>query len=225
MPAAPVLLRADSAYYRHAPINAALNVGADVSATARQDPAVKRAIGTIPDSEHQVHERHLRPRHRHLGFRRGDRRGALHRVHLPGQEGSRSRSPRRQAHPGTQLNQTLPADPLQHARVPCLLHHQRSRHGHRGSGEPSACDHRASPRGLEGFGPRAPVLGPVHRKRGLACSRGHRVQPHPHCRHHHRAGAPVGEDRDDPSETDHYPRAGRAFRTTLYVAPAPRLAL
>lgn len=53
MPAAPVLLRADSAYYGHATINAALNVGADVSVTARQDPAVKRAIGTIPDSAWQ----------------------------------------------------------------------------------------------------------------------------------------------------------------------------
>ena len=53
MPAAPVLLRADSAYYGHATINAALTVGADVSVTARQDPAVKRAIGTIPDSAWQ----------------------------------------------------------------------------------------------------------------------------------------------------------------------------
>lgn len=53
MPAAPVALRADSAYYGHAAINAALNVGADVSVTARQDPAVKRAIGTIPDSAWQ----------------------------------------------------------------------------------------------------------------------------------------------------------------------------
>jgi hypothetical protein len=46
---APVLLRADSAYYGHATLTAALKTGAAVSITARQDPAVKRAIGTIPD--------------------------------------------------------------------------------------------------------------------------------------------------------------------------------
>ena len=46
---APVLLRADSAYYGHATVTAALRAGADVSVTARQDPAVKRAIGAIPD--------------------------------------------------------------------------------------------------------------------------------------------------------------------------------
>jgi hypothetical protein len=46
---APVLLRADSAYYGHATVTAALKAGADVSITARQDPAVKRAIGAIGD--------------------------------------------------------------------------------------------------------------------------------------------------------------------------------
>ena len=49
MSAAPVLLRADSAYYGHATVAAALKAGADVSITARQDPAVKRAIGAIDD--------------------------------------------------------------------------------------------------------------------------------------------------------------------------------
>lgn len=44
---APVLLRADSAYYGFAIVNAALRAGAQVSITARQDPAVKRAFSTI----------------------------------------------------------------------------------------------------------------------------------------------------------------------------------
>ena len=48
-PKPPVLLRADSAYYGFQTVNAALRAGADVSITARQDPAVKRAISTIPD--------------------------------------------------------------------------------------------------------------------------------------------------------------------------------
>lgn len=46
---AAVLLRADSAYYGHATVAAARKAGAEVSITARQDPAVKRAIGTIPE--------------------------------------------------------------------------------------------------------------------------------------------------------------------------------
>ncbi|EWT06655.1 transposase [Intrasporangium chromatireducens Q5-1] len=46
---APVLLRADSAYYGFQVVNGALRAGADVSITARQDPAVKRAISTIPE--------------------------------------------------------------------------------------------------------------------------------------------------------------------------------
>lgn len=47
---AQVMLRANSAYYGFATVNAALKAGADVSVTARQDPAVKRAIATIPET-------------------------------------------------------------------------------------------------------------------------------------------------------------------------------
>jgi hypothetical protein len=49
-PTAPVLLRADSAYYGFQTVNAARKAGAVVSITARQDPAVKRAIATIPET-------------------------------------------------------------------------------------------------------------------------------------------------------------------------------
>jgi hypothetical protein len=44
-----VLLRADSAFYGHAVVSAAHRAGAKVSITARMDPAVKRAIATIPE--------------------------------------------------------------------------------------------------------------------------------------------------------------------------------
>ena len=44
-----VLLRADSAFYGHAVISTAHHAGAKVSITARMDPAVKSAIGTIGD--------------------------------------------------------------------------------------------------------------------------------------------------------------------------------
>lgn len=44
-----ILMRADSAYYGHPSISAAINAGADVSVTARMTRTVKRAIATIAD--------------------------------------------------------------------------------------------------------------------------------------------------------------------------------
>lgn len=49
MAGAPILFRADSAYYGHAAVSAALGAGAAVSVTARLDPAVRRAIAAIPE--------------------------------------------------------------------------------------------------------------------------------------------------------------------------------
>lgn len=46
--AGPVLVRADSAFYGYATVNAAAKAGADVSITARMDPAIRRAIAGIP---------------------------------------------------------------------------------------------------------------------------------------------------------------------------------
>ena len=43
----PVLLRADSAFYGYSTVNAAAKAGADVSITARMDPAIRRAIAGI----------------------------------------------------------------------------------------------------------------------------------------------------------------------------------
>jgi len=45
----PVRVLADSAFYGHATVSAAIHAGAKVSVPARMDPAVKRAIATIPD--------------------------------------------------------------------------------------------------------------------------------------------------------------------------------
>lgn len=50
------LLRADSAFYGHATIGAAITAGADVSVTVRMDPAVKAAIGIIPDDAWEMIE-------------------------------------------------------------------------------------------------------------------------------------------------------------------------
>ena len=46
-----VLVRADSAFYSHAVVGAALKSGAQVSITVRMDPAVKRAIAAITDEQ------------------------------------------------------------------------------------------------------------------------------------------------------------------------------
>jgi hypothetical protein len=46
---AKVLLRADSAFYGHGPLGAAVRTGAQVSATVRLDPKVKAAIAAIDD--------------------------------------------------------------------------------------------------------------------------------------------------------------------------------
>ncbi|SDU57159.1 IS1380 family transposase [Jiangella alkaliphila] len=45
-----VLVRADSAFYSHALVTAALKAGANVSITVRMDPAVKRAIAGIAET-------------------------------------------------------------------------------------------------------------------------------------------------------------------------------
>ena len=47
-PGSRVLLRADSAFYGHPTVSAAIKGGADVSVTVRLDPRVKRAIASIP---------------------------------------------------------------------------------------------------------------------------------------------------------------------------------
>jgi hypothetical protein len=52
--AGPVLLRADSAYYGHAVVNAAVRAGAAVSVTVRQDRRIKAAIAAIPDDAWQA---------------------------------------------------------------------------------------------------------------------------------------------------------------------------
>lgn len=53
---ARVLFRADSAYYGHSAISAAITGGADVSVTARMDKRVKKAIAAIADDAWQTIE-------------------------------------------------------------------------------------------------------------------------------------------------------------------------
>ena len=54
MKAARVLWRADSAYYGFAAVNAAIRAGAAVSVTIRMNPAIRRAIASIPEDAWQT---------------------------------------------------------------------------------------------------------------------------------------------------------------------------
>lgn len=54
MGGARMLMRADSAYYGHAAVQAAITGGAEVSVTVRMDPAVKKAIAAIDDGAWQA---------------------------------------------------------------------------------------------------------------------------------------------------------------------------
>lgn len=50
-PAGKVLVRADSAFYGHPTVSAAIRGGADVSVTVRLDPKVRASIAQIPDKD------------------------------------------------------------------------------------------------------------------------------------------------------------------------------
>ncbi|MGH3503589.1 MAG: IS1380 family transposase [Nocardioidaceae bacterium] len=52
----PVMLRADSAFYGHATIGAAVHAGAQVSVTVRMNQTIKAAIASIPDEAWQMIE-------------------------------------------------------------------------------------------------------------------------------------------------------------------------
>ena len=146
---APVLLRADSAYYGHATVSAALKAGADVSITARQDPAVKRAIGTIADDawtkiqytnaiyDPDTHTWISVAEVAEVPFTAFSSRPKKDQIH--GASG-------RQADPGAEQEEAVPADAVRHAPLSRVLHYQHPRYRHRRSGPPSPRDHRASQR-------------------------------------------------------------------------------
>jgi hypothetical protein len=87
-------LRSDSAYYGAAVVAAARRAGARFSITARMDPAIKRAIGSIGEDAWTPGRRSIKYPSG-LGRRRGPlglrRPGRLHRVHVPPQGRARHR--------------------------------------------------------------------------------------------------------------------------------------
>ena len=89
------LMRADSAFYGHPSVSAAIRGGADVSVTVRLDPKVKAAIADDRRGRvdaHRIHRRPLRRNHPTMGLAGRGRRDRIHRVQLPKGQPSRSRA-------------------------------------------------------------------------------------------------------------------------------------
>jgi len=172
------LLHADSAFYGHPTIAAAIKAGAEVSVTVRLDKRVKGRDPLHPRrrlAEHRVHRRGLRPGHRPVdltGRNRGDR---LHRIHLQ-EEGRACPGPTGgQADPGPEpQRRARPGQVVRHLAVPRVLHHQRPRHAqHHGRGQdpPRSRDHRTGPRRPEELGsPPPPLSHPESAPRGEGLS-------------------------------------------------------
>lgn len=100
-----MLCRFDSAYYGHGPVSAALKAGAQVSVTVRMDPAVKRAIATIPETAWEtIHytDAILDEATGVLVSSAEESRNWLHRVHLPQESRTGSRAPGGAPDPGTE---------------------------------------------------------------------------------------------------------------------------
>ena len=146
---APVSLRADSAYYGHATVSAALKAGADVSITARQDPAVKRAIGTIADDAWTKiqYTNAIYDPDTHTWI------SVAEVAEVPFTAFS-SRPKKDQIHGRLvvrripELNRKKLSQPTLFDDAPLsrVLHYQHPRYRHRRSGPPSPRDHRASQR-------------------------------------------------------------------------------
>jgi len=123
--AATVLLRADSAFYGHPTVAAAIGAGAQVSVTVRLDPKAKKAITPDPrgrlDAD-RLHRRDLRRHHQHVDLPGRSRRDPLHRVQLEEHHPAGARTAGWSAHPRPQPPQARSAGHVvRHLAVSCVL--------------------------------------------------------------------------------------------------------
>jgi len=209
----PVLLRADSAFYGHPTLAAAVHAGADVSVTVRLDPRIRAAIAAIDPgawttieytdaifeqttdtwiSRAEVAEIPFTAFKLEKNFRAG------------------ARAPRRAAHPRPQHHRGRRAEnTVRHLALPRVLHHHRPRpagHGGRGQDPSRPRHHRTGPRRPEELRPGPPALRRVHRQRRLARPGRHRVQPDPSRRECRRPITGQSDHRHHPPQADHRPR-------------------
>ena len=222
-----VLLRADSAFYGHGPVGAAVRAGAQVSVTVRLDPRVKAAIAAIGDHAWQAIE------YTNAIFDQNTQRwisvaevaeipftafAAQKKTdHVPGRLVVR-RIPDLNSHPGqatlfetwrfhafftTSTLDTVSADKTHRGHAIIEQVHADLKN--------SALAHLPS--------------GKVHRERGLARARGDRVQPHPRRSNPGRRGDGQGHHRDDPPQTRSRTSPDRVLGPARDAAPTHRGAL
>ncbi len=226
------LVRADSAFFGHPTIAAALKAGADVSVTVRLDNRIKTAISSIPEDawtaieytdavyDEQTSRWVSRAEVAEIPFTAFAAQKKTN--HVPGAPG-RAQDPRPQ--PG---EDGQPGDVVRHLALSRVLHHHRpgrGRHGGRGQDPPRPRDHRTGPRRPEARSAGAPALRQVHRQRRLARAGRHGVQPHPSSRDHHRPGTRQGHHRHHPPQADRRARPSGVIGTQDHPAPPDRMAL
>ena len=236
---APILFRADSAFYGYAAIHAALNAGAAVSVTAKMDPAVKTAIGTIGDdaweaieytdaiydeesgrwiSDAEVAETQFtaftsRTKSEHITARLVVRRIPELNKQAGGGQGTLFEAHRYHAFFTTSSLDTVEADKTHrgHAVIDAPKHFVQG--GTPGQRRPQS------------IGPGTSALKCLDSKFCVVGARGDGVQPVSCCRDHHRDQFGKGEDRDDPAQTHHHLCKGRLLGPTTDIASARTVAL
>ena len=179
-------MRADSAFYGHAVVGAAVKAGAEVSVTVRLDKKVKAAIAAISEDawttiaypnavfDEATGRWISRAEVAEIDFVAFTSKKKADQV--PGRLVVR-RIP--DLAPKSDKSQATLFDAVAPSRV---LHHHASRgrrHRRRRQDPPWPRDHRAGPRRPEGLRAGAPAVGEVQRQRRLAGARGDGVQPHP----------------------------------------------
>ena len=224
-----VLLRADSAFYGHPTVSAAICGGAEVSVTVRLDPKVRTAIAAIPDDGwtpieyadaiyDQSTQRWIsRAEVAEIEFTAFSSKKATEQV--PGRLVVR-RIP--DLNHGSDHGQ---AHPVRHLALPRVLHHHRPRHHHRRQDPPRPRHHRRDPRRPQGLRPGASALGTIQRQRRVAGAGRDGVQPHPRRRHHHRPRVGASQDRHHPPDPDHGAGTDRVLGATPDPAPTTGLAM
>ena len=142
-----VLLRADSAFYGHPTVSAAMRGGAEVSITVRLDPKVNAAIAAIGDDawtpieytdavyDETTQQWISRAEVAEIAFTAFSSRKANEQVRGPvgGAPHPRPQPPQRRR----------AGHPVRHLAFPRVLHHHRPGHRHRRQDPPRARDHRA----------------------------------------------------------------------------------
>ena len=226
------LLRADSAFYGHPSIAAALRARADVSVTVRLDPRIRAAIATIDPGawtrieytdaifDETTNTWISRAEVAEIPFTAFGSRRASEQV--PGRLVVR-RIP--------DLNTAVAAGQrtlFDTWRFHAFFNHHRPRpagHSGRGQDPPRTRNHRTGPRRPEELRPGPPTIGEVHRQRGLACPGRHCVQPDSLRSERRRNITGQSDHSHHPPQTDHRPCPDRVLGQTAETAPTHRLAL